>query len=376
MRTGQWIARLAGLVIAGGITSSVPAAQLVVGQVAPLTGIDASQGRAYAAGMLLHFNAVNKAGGVNGNTFTLARRDDAGRPDETLTQTRALLAEDKPVVLAGYFGSRNIAQLISAGVFERERIVLVGFRATELNLEAPQLYGVRATLRDELARITAHLATVGITRLGLFHENGSGAAPLIAAAQEAAANAKARIVQTAGYDTGTNRVSAAADAMLQAAPQAIIMIASGGAASNFVEKYRSAGGTAQLFAHSGADIEQMSKRLSEEQMQGIAIAQVTPSPYKMTNRLSKEFNDIAATAGAQDVPISYAMMEGFIAAKVIVEAARRQGARVTREGFASALDGLESYDLGGYVIGFRPGMRNGSRFVEMTIISGNGRIRQ
>jgi branched-chain amino acid transport system substrate-binding protein len=376
MRTGQWIARLAGLVIAGGITSSVLAAQLVVGQVAPLTGIDASQGRAYAAGMLLHFNAVNKAGGVNGNTFTLARRDDAGRPDETLSQTRALLAEDKPVVLAGYFGSRNIAQLISAGVFERERIVLVGFRATELNLDAPQLYGVRATLRDELARITAHLATVGITRLGLFHENGSGAAPLIAAAQEAAANAKARIVQTAGYDTGTSRVSAAADAMLQAAPQAIIMIASGGAASNFVEKYRSAGGTAQLFAHSGADIEQMSKRLSEEQMQGIAIAQVTPSPYKMTNRLSKEFNDIAATAGAQDVPISYAMMEGFIAAKVIVEAARRQGARVTREGFAPALDGLESLDLGGYVIGFRPGMRNGSRFVEMTIISGNGRIRQ
>ncbi|CAN7613688.1 ABC transporter substrate-binding protein [Polaromonas sp. LjRoot131] len=376
MRTAQWIARLAGLVIAGGITSSVPAAQLVVGQVAPLTGIDASQGRAYAAGMLLHFNAVNKAGGVNGNTFTLARRDDAGRPDETLSQTRALLAEDKPVVLAGYFGSRNIAQLISAGVFERERIVLVGFRATELNLDAPQLYGVRATLRDELARITAHLATVGITRLGLFHENGSGAAPLIAAAQEAAANAKARIVQTAGYDTGTNRVSAAADAMLQAAPQAIIMIASGGAASNFVEKYRSAGGTAQLFAHSGADIEQMSKRLSEEQMQGIAIAQVTPSPYKMTNRLSKEFNDVAATAGAQDVPISYAMMEGFIAAKVIVEAARRQGTRVTREGFASALDGLESLDLGGYVIGFRPGMRNGSRFVEMTIISGNGRIRQ
>ncbi len=111
-------------------------------------------------------------------------------------------------------------------------------------------------------------------------------------------------------------------------------------------------------------------------MQGIAIAQVTPSPYKMTNRLSKEFNDIAATAGAQDVPISYAMMEGFIAAKVIVEAARRQGSRVTREGFASALDGLESLDLGGYVIGFRPGMRNGSRFVEMTIISGNGRIRQ
>jgi len=376
MRKNQWIGRLAGLFIACGITSPVLAAQLVIGQVAPLTGTEASQGRAYAAGMRLHFNAVNKAGGVNGNTFILARRDDAGQPDETLNQTRALLTEDKPVVLAGYFGSRNIAQLVSAGVLERERIALVGFRATELNLEAPQLYGVRATLRDEITRIAAHLATVGVTRLGLLHESGPNAAPLVAAAKEAAANAKATIVQTAGYDAGTTRVSAAADAMLAASPQAIIMIASGSASASFIEKYRSAGGTAQLFAHSGADIELMAKRLSEEQMQGIAIAQVTPSPYKMSNRLSKEFNDIVATAGAQEVPISYAMMEGFIAAKVIVEAARRQGSRVTREGFASALDGMENFDLGGYVIGFRPGMHTGSRFVEMTIVSGSGRIRQ
>ena len=60
MRKNQLIGRLAGLAIASGITSSVLAAQLVIGQVAPLTGTEASQGRAYAAGMRLHFNAVNK----------------------------------------------------------------------------------------------------------------------------------------------------------------------------------------------------------------------------------------------------------------------------------------------------------------------------
>ena len=352
------------------------AAQVVVGQVGPMSGLEASQGRGYAAGMQLYFTAVNKAGGVNGHTFTLVRRDDSGRPDDTLALTQAMLAEDKPMVLAGYFGSKNISDLVATGVLEKEKIALVGYRTTELRPETPQLYNVRATLRDELGKLTEHLATIGVTRLGLFYENGLGTPALLAAADEAAAKAKATIVQKVGYEAGTARVTPAVDAFLKSPPQAILMISSGAAAAGFIEQYRSGGGTAQLFAHSGADIEQLSKRLSEEQMQGIAIAQVTPSPYKIANRMAKEFSDLAAKTPNLEVPVSYAMMEGFIAAKVIVEGVRRQGAKPTREGMMPALDSMNSFDLGGYVIGFRPNMHSGSRFVEMSIITGAGKIRQ
>jgi hypothetical protein len=37
---------------------------------------------------------------------------------------------------------------------------------------------------------------------------------------------------------------------------------------------------------------------------------------------------------------------------------------------------MSSYDLGGYVIGYQPGMRSGSRLVELSIISSSGKIRQ
>ena len=55
---------------------------------------------------------------------------------------------------------------------------------------------------------------------------------------------------------------------------------------------------------------------------------------------------------------------------------RRMGAKVSREGLVGALDGLDNFDLGGYKVGFRPGMRAGSKFVELTIITDTGRIRQ
>jgi ABC-type branched-subunit amino acid transport system substrate-binding protein len=73
--------------------------------------------------------------------------------------------------------------------------------------------------------------------------------------------------------------------------------------------------------------------------------------------------------------VSYAMMEGYIAGKVIAEAARRMGAQASREAFVTALDSIDAYDLGGYRIGYRSGQRQGSRFVDMTILSATGRVR-
>ena len=376
MMNCKMLARLVLGGIAAAMLQGAQAAPVVVGQVAPMSGLEANQGRAYAAGMQLYFGHINKSGGVNGHTFTLVTRDDGGRPEDTLVATAKMLAEDKPMVLAGYFGNRNLRDLLAAGVLEKSRIALIGYRSAEIRPETPMLYNVRATLRDEINKLTEHLATIGITRLGLFYEDGPGAAALIAAADEAAARARAKIVARASYPAGTNQVSPALAVLSANAPQAIIMVASGAAAAGFIEQYRAGGGAAQLFAHSGADIEQLSKRLAEEQMQGVAIAQVTPSPYKIASRLAKEFTDAVAKAEKLEVPVSYAMMEGYINAKVIVEAVRRQGARPTREGMAAALDGIDNFNLGGYVVGFKPGMRTGSKFVELSIISGTGKIRQ
>ena len=355
---------------------AVRADQLLIGQVAPVSGLDASQGQAYAAGMQMLFSSVNAQGGVNGHTFALLRKDDGGKPENTVTVTRQMLAESKPIALAGYFGNRNVNDLVASGVLEKEKIALIGYRTTEIRKETPYVYNVRASLGDEISKITEHLATIGITRLGLMYEAGDAAPAVLSAAEEAAKKAKARIVTKTSYPAGTTQVYAAVADLLKDPPQAIILVTSGAAAAAFIEQYRAAGGTVQLFANSGADIQQLAKRLTEEQMQGVAIAQVTPNPYKISTRLSKEFGDMAAKAQNNDAAVSYAMIEGYITAKVIVEAVRRQGARPTREGMVTTLDAMGSFDLGGYMVGFRPGMRSGSRFVELSIISSSGKIRQ
>jgi hypothetical protein len=86
----------------------------------------------------------------------------------------------------------------------------VGYRVAEIRAETPLLYNLRASLSDEINKLAEHLATIGITHLGLR------------------------------YELTSHR-----------------QIHDGAAAASFIEQYRTGGGTAQLFAHSGANIEQL-----------------------------------------------------------------------------------------------------------------------
>ena len=158
--------------------------------------------------------------------------------------------------------------------------------------------------------------------------------------------------------------------------QAILVVASSPTTAAFVESYRMDGGSTQIYATAEADIEQLAKRLPVEYMSGLSIAQVVPSPYKVSAKLNKEFRDAVAAAGKSvDVPVSFAMMEGYVNARVIVEAMRRSQP-VTPEKVTAALRTLDAYDLGGYWVGYKPGSQIGSRYVDLSIVSASGRVTQ
>src|SRR6185369_9012526 len=145
-----------------------------------------------------------------------------------------------------YFGNKNLADLVASNVLQSEKIPLVGYRASEIRAETPYVYSVRAGLREEIVKLTEHLATIGITKLGLFHEAGPGAANLVSVADEAAKKVKLQLVAQASYPPGTAKVSPAVDVFMKTPPQAILLVSTGAAAAGFIEQYRAAGGTAQV----------------------------------------------------------------------------------------------------------------------------------
>lgn len=104
---------------------------------------------------------------------------------------------------------------------------------------------------------------------------------------------------------------------------------------------------------------------------GVIVSQVTPPPHMITTRLGQEFKAATKITGAT---MSYAAMEGFISAKVLVEGLRRAGRNLTREGLVRALESMQRVDLGGLLITYSENDHSGSEFVELTLIGRNGKF--
>ena len=69
-------------------------------------------------------------------------------------------------------------------------------------------------------------------------------------------------------------------------------------------------------------------------------------------------------------------MEGFVAAKMFVEAARRAGNNLSAEGLIAAFESMHDFNLGGFYVDFSPTKHTGSKFVELTILLEDGRVRR
>ena len=67
-------------------------------------------------------------------------------------------------------------------------------------------------------------------------------------------------------------------------------------------------------------------------------------------------------------------LEGYMDAAVLAEGLRRAGPAPTRAAVLAGLERIEAFDLGGVKINFGKTNREGNQFVDVAVISTNGRL--
>ena len=101
--------------------------------------------------------------------------------------------------------------------------------------------------------------------------------------------------------------------------------------------------------------------------EGVLITQVVPPP---TERLllpaCEQYSRLSAKYYPQDKP-NFVGFEGFINARILIEALRRTGRDISREGFIRALESIKEHYVGiGAVINFGPQDHQGMDDVYLT----------
>jgi ABC-type branched-subunit amino acid transport system substrate-binding protein len=363
----------------GAMTQTVlaaPTAEISVAQVAPLSGVLASTGQQMVLGGKIYFDWVNDTGGVNGARIKHIVVDDAYKVDETVRLTREVLANPDVVALFGYAGTANISKLLADGVLDAGGAPLVapytGGEALRTPFN-PYIFHVRAGYLDETEHMVHQVATLGMTRIAVMYQNDAFGKAGLAGVEAAVAKRNMKLVTAASYERNTDQVQDAVKQIHATDPQAIIMISVNRSTAAFASQYRAVGGGAQLYNISVVDPAELVKLAGIKTVHGLGISQVVPYPFGANKPVVREYQTLMQKY-APNQALSYTSFEEFLGAKVLVEGLRRAGAAPTRAKLVKALEGMGNFDLGGTRVQYSPTNRIGSRFVEVTVIGGAGKL--
>lgn len=371
-----WVAALALLGAVGAGSTPAQAADLVVVQIAPLSGVLASTGKQMVLGGQIYFDSVNAKGGVHGAKIKHEVLDDSYKVDETVRLTKEVLARGDVIALFGFAGTANVGKLLSDGVLDAGGAAMVApYTGGEVlrNPFNPWIFHVRAGYADEAEHMVKQVTTLGMKRVAVMYQDDAFGKAGLAGVEAALTARKLKLAVAAPYERNTDKVEEAVRLISASDAQAVIMISVNRSTAAFAKRYREAGGGAQLYNISVVDPAELVKLAGLQNVHGLGISQVVPYPYSPNLSVVREYQ-AALKKYAPLEAINYTSFEEFLGAKVLVEGLRRAGPNPTRAKLIKALESMERFDLGGTTVGYSATKRIGSRSVEVTVIGGSGRL--
>lgn len=368
MNRRAFISVVALLAAAPAFGQGVSDSQVVLGQSAAFSGPSAQLGKDMREGAMLYFDHVNAQGGVNGRRIVLKSLDDGYEPNRAVANTKKLIDDEKVFALFGYVGTPT--SMAALPVFTQGKVPFVGaFTGAEglRNPVNPYVFNIRASYFDETEAIVRHLTAMSIDNIAIFYQNDAYGQAGLAGVERALKKRNMSLSARGTVERNTVKVAKAVADIQKANPQSVIMIGSYKACAEFIREMKKAGQNPTFWNVSFVGSKALAEELGPEG-RGVEISQVVPFPWDISVPVVREYRKLLAEKKGEP---GFGTLEGFIAAKVMVEGLKRAGRRLDRENFLRAMESLSDYDAGGFKVSYGAKSHSGSDFVDLTIISRN-----
>lgn len=351
--------------------------KIVLGQSAPFTGPAAQLGIQFYEGAKLYFDGINAKGGILGKSIELRKMDDGYEPDRTASNTKQLIAEGV-FALFGYIGTPTSLAALPLAT-EAKVPFFAPFTGAQALREPFNRYAVhvRASYFDETAAIVKQNTSLGIKKIAVFYQNDAYGKTGLDGVERAL---KKLSLVPAGLGTvernSVDVKKAVADITAQK-PESIVMISAYKSCAAFIREARKAGFGGTFYNVSFVGTQALSNELGKE-AHGVVISQVMPFPFAASSPLVTEYQNAVKSVAAtnKELSVNYSSMEGYVAANVFAESLRRAGKNPSREALISAIEGMQNVQLGGFTVDFGPKKHTGSNYVDLTILTEDGRVRR
>ena len=354
-------------------TDGVTESSITFGMSSPFSGPAGAYGRQMKGGIEAYFQKINEAGGVFGRRLVLKAMDDGYEVQPALANAKKLIEQDKVFSLMAFYGTATTTALLP--VLTNSGVPLVGTISGAMALREPVhplIFHIRASYDDETAAIVEQLVSVGVKRIAVFYQDDGFGKAGLAGVTAALAKNQLSPVAIASVPRNSTEVADAVVKISAAQPQAVVTVTLFRPTAEFIAKMRSVGSKPYFVALSPVGTDQLISELGPEAARGIQVSQVIPYPWGSKLEVVRQYKQDLQLYSATE-PVSYYGLEGYLNARLLVEALQRLGPTPTRSGLLLALR-RSPFDLGGYHITFMPGSNSGSKYVEISVVGTGGRI--
>jgi branched-chain amino acid transport system substrate-binding protein len=236
---------------------------------------------------------------------------------------------------------------------------------------------VRASYFDETAAIVKQAASLGIKKFSVFYQNDAYGKAGLEGVERALKTLNIPMSSTGTFERNTVDVKKAVADVMAKQPESIVQIGAYKACAAFIREARAAGFGGTFYNVSFVGTQALMTELGKD-ARGVVVSQVMPFPYSANSPLAGEFLEAikAVSSTNKDISTNYSSMEGFVAAKVFAEAMRRAGRGASREAFISAVEGMQNIQMGGFSVNFGSNQHTASKYVDLTVLTDDGRVRR
>jgi ABC-type branched-subunit amino acid transport system substrate-binding protein len=371
LKFGLHLAALACAVVL--VHGQQPAAgEIVLGMSAAFTGSSGQLGSELYRGAQAYFEEVNSKGGVSGQRIRVRALDDAYDPVRTIRNTIQLIDTDRVSLLFGYVGTPTVTRVLPLirRYGAQSPYLLFPFTGAQPQRTPPYneyVYNLRASYLEETAGLVDNFVRVGATRVAIFYQADAYGRSGWDGVRGALGRHGLKIVAEATYRRGTpytDSMKAQVDVLRAAQPDVVISIGAYAACAAFIRDAVNAGWTVPIANVSFVGSESMLELLQAEgRATGrdystvMVNSQVVPSYEDQSLPAVREYRallekwrprlpDGLADPEGERVRFNFVSFEGFLDAKLAVEAIGRAEGEVDRISLQQAFSTIDHYDLG------------------------------
>ncbi len=317
---------------------------------------------------------LNANGGVNGQHVEIRTLDDGYEPERCKANTEKFIKDDV-FALFGYVGTPTC--LAALPLVNESKIPFFGpFTGAEALREpfSRSIFHLRASYYDETGLIVKQLTELDLKKIAVFYQNDSYGKAGLEGVKRALKAQNLEPIALGTVERNTVDVAKAVQEIVPRMPDAVVQISAYKSCAAFIREARKASYGGTFYNVSFVGTQALADELGKEG-RGIMVSQVMPFPFSTASPISREYIAAVAKAGG-DAKANYSSMEGYLAAKVLAEGLKRAGRNPSRDALINALESIQNVDFGGFNVKFGPKQHVASRFVDLSMLTEDGKVRR